>query len=268
MHLTALDDAAWSSPWRRRPVADKALLSLGLVLTALLAPPAPGGLLVIVVALAALLGPARVPPRLLVEALGPPVAFVVLGALSVAVAVGAATPDAWWALGPLSMGPESAARGAGLVVHGVAGALGVLVLATTTPMVDLVTAARRLRIPAACLDIAALVYRLLFVLLDVALAAHAAQAARLGGSGRVADRLRAAGSLVGTVLVHSFARARRLTEGLAGRGYEDDLRTLPVTGPRSLRFEAVALAAITAVWLVVWVSAVGPFLGASPGQGA
>ncbi|QQS01576.1 MAG: cobalt ECF transporter T component CbiQ [Austwickia sp.] len=250
MHLTALDDAAWTSPWRRRPVADKALLSLALVLTALFAPPFPGGVLVGLLAAGCLLGPARVPARLLVEAAGPPLVFVLVGALSVVIAVGDPVPGAWWAAGPLSIGPESAARAAGLVVHGLAGALAVLVLATTTPMVDLITAARRLRVPAACLDIAALVYRLLFVLLDVAVAAHAAQAARLGGAGGTRDRIRAAGATAGTVLVRAWAQARRLTDGLAGRGYEDDLRTLGVTRPRSARFEAAALAAVAGVWLV------------------
>lgn len=263
MHLTALDDAAWASPWRRRAVADKALLSLGLVGTALFAPPWPGGVLVGAVAVACLLGPARVPGRLVVEAVGPPTAFVLLGALSVVVAVGPAPADAWWAWGPLSVGAASAARAADLVVHGIAGALAVLVLATTTPMVDLLGAARRLRLPPACLDVAALVYRLLFVLLDVALAAHAAQAARLGGGGSPAARVRAAGRITATVLVRAWDRARRLTDGLAGRGYEDDLVTLPVARARSVRFEAGAVATVLAVWISVALVHAGPLLGAA-----
>lgn len=251
VHLTALDDAAWASPWRRRAVLDKALLSLGLVLTALLAPPWPGGVLVALVALVCLLGPAGVSARLLGEAVAPPVVFVLIGAVSAVVAVGRPVPDAWWVVGPFSVGAESAARAAGLVVHGIAGTLAVLVLATTTPMVDLVTSARKLRIPAACLDVAALIYRLLFVLLDVALATHAAQAARLGGGGGPAARVRAAGSIAGTVLVRAWSQSKRLTAGLAGRGYEEDLCTLPVARARSIRFEAAAGALLVAVWGVV-----------------
>lgn len=254
MHLTALDDAAWASPWRRRPVADKAFLSLGLVGTALLAPPVPGGLLVAAIAVTTLLGPARVPARLLGEAMTPPIVFVLLGGLSVAVAVGQAVPGAWWVWGPLSLGPDSLSRAGGLLVHGIAGTLAVLVLATTTPMVDLLTSVRRLRVPAACLDVASLIYRMLFVLLDVAVAAHEAQAARLGGGGGPLRRIGSAGAIAGTVLVRAWDRARRLSDGLAGRGYEDDLVTLPVTRPRSARFQAAAATAIAAVWAVVALS--------------
>lgn len=249
MHFTALDDAAWASPWRQRAVVDKALLSVGLVLTALLAPPLPGGVLVGVVAVACLLGPARLPAQLLVKAMSGPLAFLILGAVSVVVAVGTPVAGAWWVWGPLSIGPDSAARAGGLLVHGVAGALAVMVLATTTPMMDLVSSCRRLRIPAACLDIAALVYRLLFVLLDVATATHDAQVARLGGTGSPAARIRAAGAVTGTVLVRSWDRARRLADGLAGRGYEDDLVTLPALRNRSVRFEAAAVGAVAIVWL-------------------
>ena len=35
MTITSLDDAAWDSPWRRRPVGEKVALSTALLLTAL-----------------------------------------------------------------------------------------------------------------------------------------------------------------------------------------------------------------------------------------
>ena len=41
MTTYSIDDAAWASPWRRRRVGEKVLLSLALVLTALLTPPWP-----------------------------------------------------------------------------------------------------------------------------------------------------------------------------------------------------------------------------------
>lgn len=261
MHLTALDDAAWTSPWRRRAVADKALLSLGLVLTALLAAPVPGGILVAAVSVAAVLGPARVPPRLLAGAVAPPALFIAVGAVSVALAVGEPVADAWWAFGAVSLGPSSMARAGAVAVHALAGTLAVLVLATTTPMVDLVTSARRLRVPNACLEVAALIYRLVFVLLDTAHTVREAQAARLGDAparrpelglrGRPAMlRIDAAGSAVGSVLIRSWSRAARLTDGLAGRGYDEALVTLPVQRRRSARYAALSLAVIAGIWII------------------
>ncbi len=268
MHLTALDDAAWASPWRHRAVVDKTILSLGLVLTALLAAPLPGGILVAAVSVAVLLGPARLPPRLLLGAVAAPAAFILIGAASVVLAVGEPVADAWWSVGAVSLGPSSVARGGAVLVHALAGTLAVFVLATTTPMVDVVTSARTLRVPNACLEVAALIYRLLFVLLDTVHRVREAQTARLGDAparrpelgvrGRsLLRRIDTAGSAAGTVLVRSWSRADRLTGGLAGRGYDEALVTLPVARPRSLRFEAASIAVIAALWAVdVWVTQV------------
>lgn len=267
MHLSALDDAAWSSPWRRRAVLDKALLSAGLVLTALVLAPMPGGVLVGVVAVAALLGPARVPARLLLGTMAPPALFIAIGAASVAVSLGEPVADAWWSFGPFSLGAASVERAGGLAVHALAGTLAVLVLATTTPMVDVLTSVRRLRVPDACLEVASLIYRLLFVLADTAHTVRDAQRARLGdaparppGAPRrpgaaVASRVESAGAAVGTVLVRSWERARRLNEGLTGRGYEDALHTLPIARARSPRFEVATLALLALIWAVTLWSA-------------
>ncbi len=270
MHLTALDDAAWTSPWRHRAVHDKALLSLGLVLTALLAAPVPGGILVAATAVACLLGPAAVPARLLAGAMAPPLVFIAIGSLSVAISIGAPAADAWWSAGPLSIGTAALARAGGLLVHAVAGTLAILVLATTTPMVDLLTSARALRIPNALLEVSSLIYRLLFVLLDTTQTVREAQQARLGGAparrpelgfrGRPAMlRIEAAGAAAGTVLIRSWARADRLTDGLTGRGYDDALLTLPVQRPRSIRFEVATVVVIGAIWAisVAWAQLYG-----------
>ncbi len=61
-HGLALDQAAWSSPWRARSVRDKGVLSLGLLLVAVSLPPVPGAAGVGLVSLVLLLGPIRVSP--------------------------------------------------------------------------------------------------------------------------------------------------------------------------------------------------------------
>ncbi|WP_205413088.1 cobalt ECF transporter T component CbiQ [Austwickia chelonae] len=257
IRLTSLDDAAWTSPWRHRAVRDKALLSAGLIGTALFAPVLPGGVLAALASTAVLVGPARVPGRLFVEAMVVPVLFTVLGAVPVAVAVGPSTADAWWSWGALSVGPDGAARAVALVVHGVAGAAAVMVLATTTPVVDLVTASRRLRVPEACLDVAALIYRWCFVLLDTVVTVREAQAGRLGtapvgrpGRSVWQGRMETTGALVGVVLVRSWARAARLSDGLAGRGYDGDLITLPRQRESSPFFLAATVAGLLMIWAV------------------
>jgi cobalt/nickel transport system permease protein len=239
----AIDDAAWASAWRRRSPGDKLLVSLGLVVSALLLPVWPGSVLVGLAAVVLALGPARVPARTFGRAVRVPLAFIGVGALTTVVQVG---DGIGWA-------PDAAAQAGSLVGHAVAGSAAVLLLATTTPMSDLLPALQRLRVPAAVVEVASVVYRMLFVLLTSLSTIREAQTARMGYA-TVRSSYRSSGALAAAVLTRSWDRARRLQDGLAGRGLETGLRVLPETLPASRRFEAATvagLAALAAVSLAV-----------------
>jgi cobalt/nickel transport system permease protein len=239
----AVDDAAWRSAWRRRSPEDKALLCLGLVVCALVLPAWPGSVLVGLTAVVLALGAARVPARTFGRAVRWPLAFVAVGALTAVVQVDG---------GGLGWAPDAAARAGSLVGHAVAGSAAVLLLATTTPMSDLLPALRRLRVPAAVVEVASVVYRLLFVLLESLDTIREAQTARMGYSS-LRRSYRSSGALAAAVLTRSWDRARRLQEGLAGRGMETGLRVLPEVRPSSRLFlaaTAAGIAGIVAVSLV------------------
>jgi cobalt/nickel transport system permease protein len=222
----AVDDAAWASAWRRRAPGDKLLLCGGLVVTALVLPAWPGSLLVGVTAVVLALGPAGVPARTFGRAVRWPLAFVAVGAVTAVVEVGSGGPG--WA-------PDAAATAGALVGHALAGSAAVLLLATTTPMSDLLPALRRARVPAAVVEVASVVYRLLFVLLDSLRTIREAQAARMGYSS-LRRSYRSSGALAAAVLIRAWDRARRMQDGLAGRGLETGLRVLPETLPSSTLF--------------------------------
>ncbi|SFL53996.1 cobalt ECF transporter T component CbiQ [Geodermatophilus ruber] len=233
----AVDDAAWGSAWRRRAPGDKLLLSAGLVVCALLLPAWPGSLLVGLTAVVLALGPARVPARTFGRAVRWPLAFVAVGALTAVVTVDG---------GGLGWAPDAAARAGSLVGHALAGSAAVLLLATTTPMSDLLPALRRLRVPAAVIEVASVTYRLLFVLLDSLRTIREAQAARMGYSS-LRRTYRSSGALAAAVLTRSWDRAGRLQEGLAGRGLETGLRVLPEALPSSRAFLAATVLGLGAL---------------------
>jgi cobalt/nickel transport system permease protein len=233
----AVDDAAWASAWRRRAPGDKLLLCGGLVVTALVLPAWPGSALVGVVAVALALGPARVPARTFLRAARWPAAFIAVGAVTAVVEVGS---------GGLGWAPDAAARAGSLVGHALAGSLAVLLLATTTPVSDLLPALRRARVPDAVVEVASVVYRLLFVLLGSLHTIREAQTARMGYSS-VRRSYRSSGALAAAVLTRSWDRARRMQEGLAGRGMETGLRVLPEVLPSSRVFLASSVAVLAAL---------------------
>jgi cobalt/nickel transport system permease protein len=244
--MLPIDAAAHSSRWRRRHPCEKAVLGLGLTVTAVCLPPWPGAVLVAAATVAILLGPAGVPRRQLWRAFRIPLGFCVTGAVPLLFAVGG--PDGMVAFAP--DGPGDAAR---LLLRTSAASLGVLLFAFTTPVSDVLPRLVRAGVPPAVVDVALVMYRISFLLLDAVANIRQAQAARLGHASRAAAWRSLAG-LGATAFVRAFDRAERLQAGLAGRGYDGTLR---VQVPRAtvsrpfLAMVAALLAGIVALTLVL-----------------
>lgn len=234
--MIASDRLAHTSRWRRRSLAEKSLLSLGLLVLALALPPWPGAVLVLVVAVGAALC-AGTPPGALARLLAGPLAFVLTGAATLLVQVGE---------GGVSLAADGAVHAGLLVLRALAAAASLLLLTVTTPASDLVQGLRRLGLSAEVAEVALTTYRLLFVLLDTAAAIHASQEARLGTTGW-RRRIRSTGLLAAALLPRALERARRLELGLAARGFDGSLRTLSPVRPIDPR----GLAAIVVVLIAV-----------------
>ncbi|OKK20512.1 cobalt transporter [Streptomyces sp. CB00455] len=244
--MLPIDAAAHSSRWRPRHPLEKALLGIGLTVTAVSLPPWPGGPLVAAATLALLLGPAGVPGRQLWRAFRIPLGFCFTGALPLLVSVGGPA-------GFLSAAPDGPRHAAELLLRTSAASLGVLLFAFTTPVSDVLPRLVRAGVPAPVVDVALVMYRIGFLLLDSLARIRQAQAARLGATGRAAAWRSLAG-LAATSFVRAFDRAARLQTGLAGRGYDGALRVLVPEATLSWRFVAASaalLAALVATTLVL-----------------
>ncbi|MFF1695627.1 cobalt ECF transporter T component CbiQ [Streptomyces sp. NPDC058257] len=243
--MLPIDAAAHSSRWRRRHPVDKAVLGLGLTVLAVSLPPWPGAALVLIVALAVLLGPAGVPPRKLWRAYRVPLGFTVTGALTLVVQLGGTE-------GFVTLADGGPARAGGLLLRTSAASLGVLLFAFTTPMSDLLPRLVKAGVPAPVVDVALVMYRMSFLLLDSMSRIRQAQAARLGHTTRAAT-WRSLGSLGATAFVRAFDRATRLQAGLAGRGYDGTLRVLVPEARISRGFVAASAALLTGLAVLTLV---------------
>src|SRR6478752_6948869 len=220
--MLPIDAAAHSSRWRRRHPVDKAALGLGLTALAVSLPPWPGAALVLVAALAVLLGPAGVTARHLWRAYRVPLGFCVTGAATLLVQVGG--PRGLVALDP--GGPVRAG--------------------------ELLPRLVRAGVPAPVVDVALVTYRMSFLLLDAVRRIREAQAARLGHTTRAAAWRSLAG-LGATAFVRAFDRAARLQSGLAGRGYDGTLRVLVPEARVSVPFTAASVALLAALAVLTLV---------------
>lgn len=121
--------------------------------------------------------------------------------------------------GGLERGLELAAR--------IVGGMGVLLFfALTTPLPELMRAARFFRCPAVLVELALIMYRYVFLLLEEGERIRNAQRARLGYVS-VGTALRSAGTLGGMLILRTYDRAERSFAAMRCRGYRGVTTALP-----------------------------------------
>ncbi len=111
-----------------------------------------------------------------------------------------------------------------------------ILLTTSTPFPDLLQAMRAVRVPRLLVAMFGLMWRYLFVLVDEVLRLMRARAARSGQSaaagsrsgGSVAWRARVAGGMAGSLFLRAFERSDRIYMAMTARGYDGEVRTLPL----------------------------------------
>lgn len=236
----AIDDAAWANRWRCRPTAEKTVLTAGLATVALSSPGPLGGAAVVATTSVAACAVAGVPMRTWLVAMSVPTASILLGVVGIMVTFDDSNIAQLWSWGPLAVTEESALRAAQVAVRSVATTSAVILLATTTPMPYLLGSLGRVRGFGILAEIANLVYRMIFALLETQARIRESQASRLGyHSGRAARR--SFGMLAAAIFVRAWTGAQRLEAGLQGRGYDGSTIGLQQRRPVSVAFVVVAL---------------------------
>jgi cobalt/nickel transport system permease protein len=113
--------------------------------------------------------------------------------------------------------------GGALIACRVLGSMGiVMVLCQTTPTQELFAALRWAKVPHTWIEIASLMYRYLYILLEQAASVVSAQKVRLGYRG-LRRSFHSLGSLAGIVMLRSFDQAERSHEAMMARGYRGRL---------------------------------------------
>jgi cobalt/nickel transport system permease protein len=111
-----------------------------------------------------------------------------------------------------------------------------ILLAASTQFPELLQAMRAVGIPRLLVSMFGLMWRYLFVLVDEALRLMRARQARSGQSmvagkksgGSVAWRARLTGGMAGNLFLRAFERSDRIYVAMLSRGYDGEVRTLPL----------------------------------------
>lgn len=125
-------------------------------------------------------------------------------------------PFAWLSF---SLGRESINEGIFVFSRVIGGTSALLFIAFTTPMTDLFLVMRRARLPEEVLDLAMIIYRTIFLIMDQVVMVYQAQVMRLGYS-TFRESIRSFATLAGAVFIASWEAGEDLTRAMEARCYD------------------------------------------------
>lgn len=157
-----------------------------------------------------------------------PVGFVLFGTLAQAVSLrlDGALPTVELTAGALS-------KAAFVGIRSLACVAALLTLALTTPLPDILRLLRRIGLGRDVGDIALMMFRFVWLLLDCVEQGRQSQSNRLGYVG-YRRSLGSIGMLLAALLPRVLSQAHRLETGLAARGYEGEINFIPLERPVSV----------------------------------
>ncbi len=138
-----------------------------------------------------------------------------------------------------------------------------IVLAASTSFPDLLIAMRAIKLPRLLVAVFGLMWRYLFVLADEVLRLMRARSARSGelegrqAGGTVTWRAKVTGGMAGNLFIRSFERGDRIYAAMAARGYDGEVRALPLpplasSAKAALIGGLLLLASLLSIALLVW----------------
>ncbi|RTL47410.1 MAG: cobalt ECF transporter T component CbiQ [Rhodocyclaceae bacterium] len=242
-----IEQCVYANRWRAVTPAAKGLLALGALVAAFIVAsrPAVGLLLAVLVATVPVVG-AGVRAGHYARIAWPPLSFLLIGGLSMLVAVDLQQ-------GSINLHLQSQHEVFVVVARSCGALAALLLLVTTTPLTDLIALLRRMKTPELLLDIMVLCYRVLFVFSESVHDMQTAQAARLGYAD-ARRSLHSLGSLAANLLAQVWQRSRGLHQAALARNNDGPLRFLAPTFAQAGRHTAfAAIAALALVAASLWL---------------
>lgn len=169
---------------------------------------------------------AGVPWRFYGKLLMVPSSFLIIGVLAVAVSVTREPQQFLWAAHPGSYAVGITKAGlitAGELFFRSLGAVSCLYfLSLTTPMTETVGLLKKLRVPALVVELIALIYRLIFILLGMSGQIYTAQSSRLGYR-NLRTGFTALSQLIISMFIKSYKQSQSMYDAMVARCYDGQL---------------------------------------------
>jgi cobalt/nickel transport system permease protein len=164
----------------------------------------------------------------------------------------------YWSWNPLpnltfSITRDSINEGFFVFCRVIGGMSALFFIALTTPMTDLFTVMRQVRIPEVVLDLAMIIYRSIFSMMDQLVQTYQAQVMRLGYSS-FRESINSFGTLCGSVFIASWNAGEDFIRAMDARCYNGKFASIGETRPVELAPLVMVVAFLVISFTVVIIS--------------
>ncbi len=238
-----IDRYAYTNALSKSSPTTKLFFSLSLLLLSVMSPSPVVPIIVFLTSTVLLLGFAKIPWRFYLRLLWYPIIIVAITCVIIALFFGYQEPltevnllGLRWTIfkDGITMGFTTFFR--------VAGALSSqFFLVLTTPMTSILLILRKARVPKVLIETSLLIYRYIFVFIEVMETMHIAQELRLGYSGWL-KKLRSISLLIANLFIRTLEQGERTFTAMNARGYDGNIRVLEdLPKPSKTALAAIAL---------------------------
>lgn len=235
-----LEDFAQTNDLRETSPGLKLFLGLASILLCVSSPGPVAPLLVAASMSAAILVLAKIPARVYARLLLIPVSFAVMSIAVVLFVTGSGAVLFEVPGLPLAVTADGANLAVLLLARVFGGMCSLFFIALTTPMTEVFDILRRLGVPTVLIDLAMLIYRFIFILIEEAGQIYRSQVMRLG-YGRFRESVNSFGMLAGALFLRTWESGEALVLAMDARCYDGRLGMLADARPVSYTAAAVVL---------------------------
>lgn len=233
MYEELLEDIAQTNGLREVNTYLKLATGLGAILLCLLSRSFVAPLYIATVLSIAILFLARVDPKTYGELFIIPLWFAIMSVVAIILVSGGG--DVYWSWNPiswfsLSVTSESINEGFFIFCRVIGGMSAMMFIALTTPMTDLFIVMKQCRIPEVVVDLAMMIYRSVFILMNQLVQTYQAQVMRLG-YGSFRESIRSLAILCGSVFIASWEAGEDFIRAMDARCYDGKFVVLGETRP-------------------------------------
>lgn len=238
-----IDRSAYANELAKWSPVTKAFFALSVLVLCVTAQSIIVPIIISVICTVLILGLAKVKPHLYADLLVYPTIMVILSSIIIALFFGGGDPlveipSPWivWSIykSGVEMGINTFFR-----VEGALSSLFFLVL--TTPITDLCLILRRIHVPKVLVEMSLLIYRYIFVFLEISAKMTTAQKLRLGGTGWL-KRIRDLSLLASNLFIRTLEQGERTFVAMNARGYDGTIHVLDeLPKPRKAAIAAIVL---------------------------